>query len=118
MKHLWEIDHPYYCCESNYYAPGREQPFHHYESWQEFIKENEDADFDMNLVFRFDWKKASDDNGQSCDKLFIYWMGQRKGLYRWSEIDIQDADELAVIKFLKPRWDYLVTLWEGISNVS
>lgn len=30
-KRLWEVEHPYYCNEGNYYAPGRDQPHQHYD---------------------------------------------------------------------------------------
>jgi len=38
-------------------------------------------------------------------------MGQRKGLYRWSIIEVCRADEPAVIAFLQPRLEHLASLW-------
>lgn len=129
--HLWEIEHPYYCNEGNYYASGLDQPVGRYESWQEFHDENGDADFDMNLVFRFDWLKRSricdDCEGRGCDTcdqegetkeqfdvLLIFWMGQRKGLYRWSEVAVEEADEEQVRAWLEPRFAHLKQLWEPL----
>ena len=118
MKHLWEIDHPYYCNEGNYYA--RESVCDEYKRWQDFLSEYNDADFDMNLVFRFDWFEeegsyTGDDNYRN-GVLKVFWMGQRKGLYRYSTVDVCRADEASVIEFLKPRWEHMRLLWEPISN--
>lgn len=113
-KHLWEINHPYYCNEGNYYAPGFEQPVGTYESWDDFFKEEGDCDFDMNLLFRWDWRKADPEEkewGNKEDVLLLFWIGQRKGLYRWSEIKVTDADEPAVRKWLKLRFKHLQELW-------
>lgn len=124
MKRLWEIDHPYYCNEGNYYAPGNDQPHAHHRSWAEFISEEGNSDFDMNLVFRFDWKERDEDdeptyNGDDYYRngvLSVFYMGQRKGLYRWATVEVCRADEPAVLEFLRPRWEYLRQLWEGVSG--
>lgn len=118
-KHLWEIDHPYYCEQGNYFA--RESVCSEFKSWKEFYDANADSDFDMNLVFRFDWK-ITDDDGEMAPpgpdpyyrdgKLLIFWMGQRKGLYRYSTVEVCCADEPAVIEWLKPRWEHMRKLWE------
>lgn len=84
-KRLWEVNHPYYCNEGNYYAPGREQPVSVH--------------------------KKGDDHYRN-GKLFIFWMGQRKGLYRWSEIEICRADEPAARKWLEARFKHMLKLWE------
>lgn len=117
-KHLWEIRHPYYCNEGNYFASGGQQPNMHYESWGEFLDEEGDSDMDYNLLFRWDWRPP-DPKGEQWDnedhQLLLFWMGQRKGLYRWTTIDVKPEDEEAVREFLNDRWDYLKSLWEGIS---
>ena len=118
MKHLWETDHAYYCSESNYYAAGNQQPHDHHESWEDFIAEYGNADFDMNLVFRWDWNNKDDEDEplpEGKGLLKIFWMGQRKGLYRWTTIDVNQTDEDAVRDFLLLRWQHLKALWEGIS---
>lgn len=124
MKRLWEVDHPYYCNEGNYYAPGRDQPGDHFKSWADFIAEYRDADFDYNLVFRWDWKEGEDEGAGEFNgdvnyrngHLLIFWMGQRKGLYRWSRIEVCRADEPAVIEFLQPRLAHLLSLWEPLTT--
>lgn len=122
MKHLWEVDHPYYCNEGNYFAPGNEQPTTHYRSWAEFVEAEADSDFDMNLLFRFDWYEGEDqelapfngDVNYRNGQLRLFWMGQRKGLYRWSTVEVCRADEPAVIDFLRPRMAHLLSLWEPL----
>ena len=130
-KHLWEVEHPYYCNEGNYHAT-REQPFQEYVTWTDFMDEEADSDFDMNLVFRVDWfeggeeddpedrhefspllYKGDDTERNGILKLFI--MGQRKGLYRWVVIKVCRADEDAVRAYLTPRWEHLKRIWEPLS---
>jgi hypothetical protein len=119
MKHLWEVKHPYYCNEGNYYAPGMEQPYTEHASWQDFLDDEGDSDLDMNLLFRWDWRKADPDEenwGNKEDVLLLFYMGQRKGLYRWVEVQVTDADEPAVKQWLTNRWNHLQRLWRGISD--
>lgn len=126
---LWEIDHPYYCSESNYYASGANQPYCKYDSWAEFIGSEGDSDLDMNLVFRWDWKASTyedmtpeyhaqyDDNYRAYT-LWIFWMGQRKGLFRVTEVSVCRADEPAVRDWLTIRWEHLRLLWEPFGKGS
>lgn len=120
MPHLWEIEHDYYCNQGNYFANDCRDS---HGSWAEFMEEYADSDFDMNLVFRFDWYEGdfggSEFNGDPNYRngcLFIFWMGQRNGLYRYSEVQVCRADEPAVIEFLRPRWEHMRKLWEPISE--
>ena len=120
--HLWEAKHPYYCNEGNYYA--RESCEAYYKSWADFMEEEGAADKDYNLVFRFDWDEndGEDDptfNGDTNyrnGKLKLFYMGQRKGLYRWSIVEVCRADEPAVIDFLRERWEHMQTLWAPLSS--
>lgn len=120
-KHLWEIDHPYYCNEGNYYHNGCGDE---YKSFGNFLAEYDDADFDMNLIFRFDWEEENVETGDPAyngddnyrnGTLKIFWMGQRKGLYRFSLVEVCRADEPAVVEFLQPRWEHMKKLWEPLS---
>lgn len=123
-RRLFDVDHPYYCSDSNYFASGTNQPFTSYSSWEDFLEEEGDADFDMNLVFRWDWKPKLtgqgatriDDNYRGYT-LSIFWMGQRKGLFRVTETDVCRADELAVRTWLAARWQHLQLLWAPFSGV-
>ena len=120
-KHLWEIDHPYYCNQGNYFAAGGQDVFAHYRSWADFFVEEGDSDPDYNLLFRWDWHEGEDhsdgvpfngDVNYRNGVLLLFWMGQRKGLYRWSEVEVCRADEPAVREFLQARFDYLKRVWE------
>ena len=116
---LWEVQHAYYCSESNYYAPGMQQPSDSFKSWAEFVAEYDDADFSYNLLFRWDWREGIDwelpefngDQNYRNGQLMICWMGQHKGLYRWSLVEVCRADEPAIRKWLQPRLDHLMSLW-------
>lgn len=116
-KHLWEVDHPYYCNEGNYYKAGLCE---RYKRWSDFADEFGSSDMDMNLVFRFDWKEgeehgATDFNGDVYYRnglLQLCFMGQRKGLYYSHEVEVCRADEPAVIEFLRPRFEHMLKLWE------
>lgn len=121
MEHLWEVKHDYYCNEGNYYSSDCA---FEYKSWHEFLEEMADADFDMNLLFRWDWSEEDDETGEpnfSGDinyrngKLKLFYMQQRKGRYTYSQVDVCRADEQAVIDFLKPRMEHLINLWQPLS---
>lgn len=117
MKHLWEADHSYYCNLGNYFDNDCGRNF---KRFADFLDAFGDADFDMNLLFRWDWKEEDADGKTTFNgdinyrngELQIFWMGQRKWLYQFSVIEVCRADEPAVIKFLKPRFDHLLEMWE------
>lgn len=129
MKHLWEIDHPYYCNEGNYFARFNEV-CDEFNCLQDFLDEYANCDMEMNLLFRFDWAENTDEDREDDDSINVYsgddtertgklkffWMGQRKGLYRFSLVDVCRADESAVIEFLKPRWERMRLLWAPFSG--
>lgn len=63
--HLWEIDHPYYCNEGNYFKAGMHS---HFETWADFAQPFSfgkgleeignmlyDFDDDLNFLYRWDW---------------------------------------------------------------
>lgn len=120
VKHLWEINHPYYCCEQNYYC-SLEQTIAKYKSFAGYLDDNEDENLDLNLIFRWDWDEVDDDgepvkfNGDIYHrngKLSLFYMGQRRGLYRCTIIDVCRADEESVKIFLRKRWEKIKELWE------
>lgn len=128
MKHLWEVKHPYYCRESNFHVGSREKSFGSYQewdSWAEFIEEYGKSDLDMNLVFRWDWKKETEpsewdepDEWFPRNELWIFFMLQRKGCFRPLCIkNMRDEDEPSVIEFLKPRLAHLIKLWEPLDQL-
>lgn len=109
-KHLWEVDHPYYCNLGNCFSNNCGDK---HDSWASFIEAYGDSDFDMNLVFRFDWLPANK-KGRKHDELLIFWMGQRLGLYRFTQVEIDRKDEPAVRRWLQERFEYLAKLWEPL----
>ena len=49
LKRLVSCEHPYYCSDGNYYS---NEPNQRYETMTEFLDDFEDADINMNLVFK------------------------------------------------------------------
>lgn len=118
-KHLWEVDHPYYCSESNYNMGGYDNPPHgmyEFDSWEAFVAEWGDADLDMNLVFRWDWKLPETGDDETAEVLWIFWMLQRKGLFLSTAVTITPDDEPAVREWLSERFTHLLKLWEPIAT--
>lgn len=121
-KRLWEVEHPYYCNEGNYFTSEEVGAYH--KSWQDFVKEDGDADPSYNLVFRWDWEEWDEEEGEDCacnftgdenyrnGRLLIFWMGQRKGIYRYSVVEVCRADEPKIRKWLTERWKHMCKLWE------
>lgn len=119
-KHLWEVDHSYYCNEGNYFAT--ESVESSYKSFSDFIESWGVADMDYNLLFRWDWIEDEDakfngDLNYRNGTLKLFWMGQRKGLYMYSTVSVCRNDEPAVVAFLKPRLMHLLSLWEPLHPV-
>lgn len=120
--HLWEIDHPYYCTEGNYFVSGTrwDEVHNEYDSWSEFLEEWGDSDHDMNLVFRWDWKR---DDGEFVeegeepepDKLHVYWVLQRKAILRSTVCVVTEADEPAVRTWLAERAKTIAAIWAPLA---
>lgn len=114
-RHLWEIDHPYYCNEGNYFSNDCHTV---YDSWADFFDCEGDADPDYNLVYRWDWKRPDIDDGDDPNtpqRLFVFWMGQRKALARSTECQVAPDDEPAVRAWLEERAKTLIAIWAPIS---
>lgn len=125
---LWDVVHPYYCNEGNYFANDCGQ---HFRSWAEFVAEEGDADKDFNLLFRWDWQAPRPDDGGDYDRerpikwvgdenyfdceLKLFYMGQRKGIYRYVTVEVCRADEPSVKVWLQERFEYMLRLWEPYS---
>lgn len=121
MMRLWEVEHDYYCNEGNYFA-GSAECSANYKRWQDFIAEQGDGDLDMNLLFRWDWVAPRKDGRETeiewqgdenyrDSELKLFFMGQRKGLYRWVTVDVCRADEAAIREWLSVRWQHMKKLW-------
>jgi hypothetical protein len=110
-KHLWEVKHEYYCNLGNYYANGCGDSF---ETFDAFLEAWGNPDMDYNLLFRWDWEVANAEDEKDHDSLNLFWMLQRKGAYRFTEIKVTKADEPKVLAFLKPRFEYMKALWTPV----
>ena len=123
-KHLWEVDHPHYCTQDNYFnRNGEDHPtVFGYKSWADFLEEMAEADLDMNLLFRWDWQEgdrfgAKPFNGDPNYRnglLLLFFMAQGKGFHSCARIDVCRADEPAVIEYLIPRLKHLQLLWSPL----
>jgi hypothetical protein len=121
--HLWEIDHPYYCTEGNYFVPGtRWNEVHNsYDSWTEFHDAWGDADPDYNLVFRWDWQRPDPSDfepyGEQVppDTLQVFWVLQRKAILRSTECVVTEADEPAVREWLAERAKTITAIWHPVT---
>lgn len=108
-KHLWKISHHYYCSLINYFSDKTTQE---YESWDDFIAEEGDADPAYNLLFRFDWLDADNkDNGIKIDELHLFWIDQRKGIFRSTVVKVTKNNEPEIAEWLEGRFLYLKKLW-------
>ena len=108
--HLWEVEHPYYCNESNHFATGWNVQW---ETWAEFAEGMGASDEDLNLLFRWDWERyEADETGPAHDVLKTFWVMQRKGIFSCHEIAVTEADEPAVRAWIEGRYKHLLRLWE------
>lgn len=116
MGQLWDADHPYYMSEGNYYALDCHTEW---ESLDRFLDEYRDADVDMNLVIRWDWREGADwgladYNGSDTDRfarLMIFIVGQRKARLHSHEIKVCRNDEPAARTYLKKHAARIAENW-------
>jgi hypothetical protein len=121
---LWDVDHPYYCNESNHFALGWNIQ---HGSWADFIEGMGESDRDLNLLFRWDWKRYAEDDGPDLEpgdsgdgrtvrhELQTFWVMQRKGIFCCHEIEVTEEDEPAVRGWLEGRLVHLLRLWEPLN---
>ncbi|MFI8448211.1 hypothetical protein [Streptomyces erythrochromogenes] len=115
--HLWDVDHPYYCAEGNYFKPGQHTPF---ESWADFTDTTfHSGDRDLNLLIRWDWKAWSrepdqDPDEPAKDELLLFFVLQRKAWLCSVGIAITDEDEPAVRAWLTECAQTMRATWEPL----
>lgn len=113
--HLWEAKHPYYCNEGNFFANGY---YTRHDSWAEFYECMGDSDVDLNLLFRWDWKRyEADESGPAYEAFQAFFIGQRKGLFFSHECKVTPEDEPAVRAWLLTRLPTLLALWAPLVEV-
>jgi len=84
-----------------------------FECWSDFMDEFEDADIDMNMVYR--WDLRLDDEDESCWILDIFMVHQRKGYVSEQSINnIEEKDLSSINRFLIMHYEYLQELWNPI----
>ncbi len=110
------VDHPYYCSDSNYYSNDAGMV---YDTMKEFLDEFEDADVDMNLVFRWDVKPdLSDEDYETPLGTYyaeIFMMHQRKGIFSPFHIrSITEEDVPRFVEYLKVHQQTLQELWKPL----
>lgn len=114
---LFEADHPYYATEGNYYSAG-DRDYYTYDSWDAFLSEWDDADLDMNLIYRWDWAVPDprDYEGEPlpAETLNLYYMGQRKAR-AWSvHVEVNRDQEPEIRDWLKVRAQRIREIWEPL----
>lgn len=110
---LWDIDHPYYCSEGNYFKAGQHTTW---TSWKDFAEDTGfvTGDRDLNLLFRWDWRKPGHHDWEGPEQLLLFFVIQRKGFNCSHEIAVTEADEPAVRAFLEDCANTLRATWEPI----
>lgn len=119
--HLWEVDHPYYCGEANYYGQNHTK----WSSWADFRDGTifTTGDRDMNLLVRWDWhswRRHPDpsERSDSPDTLELFFVMQRKGYLASHSIEITDEDEPEVRAFLVECAQKMAQLWTPLDVAS
>ena len=109
---LKDYGHPYYANDGNFYSNDSCQ------TWQtmaEFLDGYEDADVDMNMVFRWDIRPRDEQKTRWEAQVII--IGQRKGIYASHSILNVNADELIRFeKYLWKHWENMKMLWCPFSD--
>ncbi|MET9222394.1 hypothetical protein ABZX65_27020 [Streptomyces sp. NPDC003300] len=115
--HLWEVDHPYYCQEGNWFSSGQHTLF---ASWAEFTDTAfHGADRDQNLLIRWDWNSPTrhpdpDLRGDDPDELLLFFVLQRKAWLCSVGIAVTDEDEPAVRTWLQECAATVAALWDPL----
>lgn len=113
--HLWEVDHPYYMNEGNYYANGCHEEF---DSFEDFLASWADADIDMNRVHRWDWREGDywgiftpEGDPDIRGELMVFFVLQRKARLMSCSVPVRRSDEPAVKEYLRPHFERELAIW-------
>lgn len=119
LKEL-SIEHPYYASDTNYYTNFEDWP-NKWDTMTDFLDEFEDADLDMNLVYRWDVHPYDGERtnsrrpGKYCAQVVI--IGQRKGIYGPHLIaSIEEQEVPRFIEYLKKHWQRNCENWKPIAG--
>lgn len=113
MAHLWEIDHPYYCQEGNYFKSGQHTLF---ASWTDFTEETlfYRGDRDQNLLIRWDWHKPGHYEWEGEETLLLFFVLQRKAWLCSVEMPVTEVDESAIHAWLTECAQTMRATWEPL----
>lgn len=125
---LQATEHSYYCNESNHYVGnqhGENFGRCEYDTWADFQEEWLDSDgvsidMDYNLCFRYDIKQRRNldtDEPIAEFELWLFFMLQRKGIYRpvWIK-HIEEKDMPGIKGFLEKQWNYIQYQWNELAE--
>lgn len=125
---LQATEHSYYCSESNHYVGnqhGENFGRCEYDTWADFQEEWLDSDgvsidMDYNLCFRYDIKQRRNldtDEPIAEFELWLFFMLQRKGIYRPVLIKhIEEKDMPGIKGFLEKQWEYMKYQWNELNK--
>lgn len=143
MAHLWEIGHPYYGPDHCYYATGPQAQGDscEFETWTDFAQPSAgknmftdewnllyDFDDDLNYLYRWDWDRPDPTDYEyereedpefemPGDTLKLFYMLPRKGRMVYAEVKVTEADEPAVLAWLRTKAEYMQTMWAPLLAV-
>ena len=109
--------HPYYCDAENYYCSDCATEWR---NMTEFLDEYEDANLQLNLIFRFDVDADYYDNRDEKSKqeyyARVFIMHQRKGIFVPHLIrSVSEEEAQRFEKFLKRSWEEMKKIWKPLS---
>lgn len=110
------VEHPYYCASENYYTNDGSLRC---ETMTEFLDDFEDADIDMNLMFRWDIKQRSDYYENADPNTYyaeVFLMLQRKGIFRPVHIaTVSEEEAKRFEEYANKHYQHLQELWQPLS---
>jgi len=114
MRHLWEVEKPYYMTEGCYHETGCHAV---YKNWNTFINDWGTSDLDMNRIHRFDaYDEAERDVRDGEFVIFIYRVFQRKGYTASQEVFVSKDREQEVIDYLRPYFEQEQEIWAPFTD--
>ena len=118
MKHLWEVEHPYYMNDGNYFRRGDHVD---YRSWDGFLSDwgYDSLDIELNRIHRFDASDAPDcDIEKGYFEITFYRVIQRKGFCMSQSVYVPKSREQEVIDYLLPYYAQEKAIWAPFSDTA
>jgi len=112
IKKLSSFEHQYYCSDSNYYS---NEVSEYYETVTDFLDSFENANIDMNLIFRWDIKLEESENDEEENNYYveIFIIQQRKGIFKpiyIKSITEKEAERLEIL--LAKHFEVIKNIWK------